>query len=114
MTQLITMLHLSQPVVVSPSMSGSFSLPYLTAHPGDIKGFIPVAPVMSGNFISKYPNIKVNIATATCAPSFCVAAIPHVYFSLYIDNISARPVFNAVDPLYSRHRWTQTESVLIK
>jgi len=111
MTQLITMLHFSQPVIVSPSMSGSFSLPYLTAHPGDIKGFIPVAPVMSGNFISKYPNIKVNIAVAT-SPSFCVAAMPHVYFNLYIDNISARPVFNAVDPLYSRHCGTQ--SVLIK
>ena len=61
MTQLISVLHLSHPVIVSPSMSGSFSLPYLTVHPSDVKGFVSVAPVMSGHFTNKYPDIKVML-----------------------------------------------------
>ena len=59
MTQLISSLHLSSPVIISPSMSGTLSLPYLTTHPGDVKGFVPVAPISTGDYTSKYPNIKV-------------------------------------------------------
>ena len=39
-----------KPVVVSPSMSGSFSLPLLERNPDLICGFIPVAPVGTGNY----------------------------------------------------------------
>ena len=41
----------SKPVLVSPSMSGSFSLPLLERNPNLICGYIPVAPVGTG----KYP-----------------------------------------------------------
>ena len=62
MTELISSLHLSSPVIISPSMSGTLSLPYLTTHPGNVKGFVPVAPVSTGNYNSQYPNIKVRSA----------------------------------------------------
>jgi len=39
-----------KPVVVSPSMSGSFSLPLLERNPDLVCGFIPVAPVGTGNY----------------------------------------------------------------
>lgn len=32
-------------VIVSPSMSGSFSIPFLNKHPNLLKGYVPVAPV---------------------------------------------------------------------
>ena len=35
----------SPPVVVSPSMSGSFSIPYVAQHASRLAGFVPVAPV---------------------------------------------------------------------
>ncbi|XP_076330763.1 putative protein-lysine deacylase ABHD14B [Tachypleus tridentatus] len=37
-------LNLIRPVVVSPSMSGAFALPYLVKHSTDMGGYVPVAP----------------------------------------------------------------------
>ena len=62
MKQLVSSLGLASPVIVSPSMSGGFSLPYLTAHPGKVKGFVPVAPVKTQLYAAKYPSIKVGMA----------------------------------------------------
>lgn len=42
---LISSLKLNNPVLVSPSMSGSFSLKYLLKHSDKLAGFIPVSPV---------------------------------------------------------------------
>jgi len=36
---------MNHPVIVSPSMSGFFSLPYLLKNWKNIAGFVPVAPV---------------------------------------------------------------------
>ncbi|XP_015914500.1 putative protein-lysine deacylase ABHD14B [Parasteatoda tepidariorum] len=41
----IKTLNLKNPVIISPSMSGSFSLPYLLEHSDKLAGFVPVAPV---------------------------------------------------------------------
>ena len=43
-------LGLDQPVVVSPSMSGAFSLPWVTAHPQQVSGFVAVAPVQTDKY----------------------------------------------------------------
>jgi len=43
--RLLPALGVEHPVIVSPSMSGRFSLPYLQAHPDRVAGFVPVAPV---------------------------------------------------------------------
>jgi hypothetical protein len=37
-------LVLDRPVIVSPSMSGRYSLPFLMSHPESMSGFVPVAP----------------------------------------------------------------------
>lgn len=43
--KLIDALHLDRPVVVSPSMSGRFAMPYVVAHSDRLRGFVAVAPV---------------------------------------------------------------------
>lgn len=47
--EVIKGLKLKKPVIISPSMSGSFSLPYIFKDPGKVleraRGFVPVAPV---------------------------------------------------------------------
>lgn len=43
--KLLPALSIGRPVIVSPSMSGRFSFPYLLAHPERVAGFVPVAPV---------------------------------------------------------------------
>jgi abhydrolase domain-containing protein 14 len=41
----LPILDLKQPVVVFPSMSGSFAFPEAVAHPAELAGLVPVAPV---------------------------------------------------------------------
>ncbi|KAK7094502.1 putative protein-lysine deacylase ABHD14B [Littorina saxatilis] len=49
----------SLPVIVSPSMSGAFSLPYLFSDPSGstqrATAYIPVAPVMTDQYTANYP-----------------------------------------------------------
>lgn len=42
---LLEQLSLDRPVLVSPSMSGMYSLPLVATHPDTLAGFVPVAPV---------------------------------------------------------------------
>ncbi|XP_072203072.1 protein ABHD14A [Excalfactoria chinensis] len=41
----VQQLGLQSPVLVSPSMSGRFALPFLLAHSEQLAGFVPIAPV---------------------------------------------------------------------
>lgn len=50
---LLPALELERPVIVSPSMSGRFSFPYLIAHPEGVAGFVPVAPVGAVEFAAR-------------------------------------------------------------
>ena len=43
--KLIVKLHLDRPVVVSPSMSGKFAMPFVVEHSDRLRGFVAVAPV---------------------------------------------------------------------
>ncbi|XP_046394736.1 protein ABHD14B-like isoform X2 [Ischnura elegans] len=43
--ELCSALGLLTPVIVSPSMSGSYSIPFLASHADKFSGFLPVAPV---------------------------------------------------------------------
>ena len=48
--KLLPALGIERALIVSPSMSGRFSLPFLQAHPERFSGFVPVAPVGAARF----------------------------------------------------------------
>lgn len=65
--KLITALDLRTPVIVSPSMSGSYSLPFLFTDPANVlkrsAGFVPITPVQTSSYTQeKYKSL--NIPTA--------------------------------------------------
>ena len=60
LSELLALLKVQSPVIVSPSMSGRLSLPFLTSHPDMVRGFVPVAPVATETYIDKYPSIQVH------------------------------------------------------
>ena len=53
-------------VIISPSMSGTFSLPYLFTTPEDsvkrAAAFVPVAPAATKDFTEQYPKSQVRLA----------------------------------------------------
>jgi len=51
--ELVDELGFSRVVVVSPSMSGRYSLPWLVSSPERLSGFIAVAPVGIGEYVSR-------------------------------------------------------------
>lgn len=58
--ELMKALNLNLPVVVSPSLSGSFTIPLLSKHPEKFSGYIPVAPIKTDLLTAQeYKNIKV-------------------------------------------------------
>lgn len=50
---LLPALGIDRPVIVSPSMSGRFSLPFVLAHPERVAGFVPVAPVGAKEYAAR-------------------------------------------------------------
>jgi len=46
----ITDLGIEKPVIISPSMSGVYSIPFLMNNPDDLRGYIPVAPVIPSEY----------------------------------------------------------------
>ncbi len=59
--KLLDALKLDRPVLVSPSMSGRFSLPFVVAHSDRLRGFVAVAPVSIGRHEKNLSNIKVPL-----------------------------------------------------
>lgn len=48
-------------VLVSPSMSGHYSIPFLMKNNAQLRGFIPIAPVGTRNYTpQQYQNIQVS------------------------------------------------------
>ena len=63
---IIQQLGLDRPIIISPSMSGGYSLPYIIGKEPELglskcRGFVPVAPVATGNFFKEMPRCEVNV-----------------------------------------------------
>jgi len=56
---LVEALELDPPVVVSPSMSGVFSLPFVLDHPERVAAFVPVAPAGLARYGARLREIAV-------------------------------------------------------
>ncbi|XP_051873664.1 protein ABHD14B [Pristis pectinata] len=53
-------LELGPVVIISPSLSGMYSLPFLFSHNDMVKGFIPVAPICTEKFSTEqYRNVQI-------------------------------------------------------
>ena len=50
LVQLMEQLTVDRPVLVSPSMSGGYSLPLVARHPEKLRGFVAVAPVRISHY----------------------------------------------------------------
>ncbi|NWU28327.1 ABHEA protein, partial [Mystacornis crossleyi] len=46
-------LGMQRPVLISPSMSGRFALPFLLAHGDRLAGFVPIAPVGTKDYTAE-------------------------------------------------------------
>ncbi|NWI46282.1 ABHEA protein, partial [Picathartes gymnocephalus] len=46
-------LSMQRPVLVSPSMSGRFALPFLLVHGDQLAGFVPIAPVGTKDYTAE-------------------------------------------------------------
>lgn len=55
-------LDLGSPVVISPSLSGMYSLPFLTAPGSQLRGYVPVAPICTDKInAADYASVKVSL-----------------------------------------------------
>lgn len=61
LADLLEQLDVERPVVISPSMSGNYSLPLLVNHPEQLSGFVAVAPVGISTYAGRLPGNPVPL-----------------------------------------------------
>ncbi|XP_039268316.2 putative protein-lysine deacylase ABHD14B [Styela clava] len=57
MDELIANIGIERPILVSPSMSGRYSIPYVLNHSSKLRGYIPIAPSNYGGTKEKFQKI---------------------------------------------------------
>lgn len=62
----MTHFKVSHPIVVSPSVSGMFSIPYIMKYPQDLGGYVPVAPNTSQLDKAIAQNLEVSSHSCIC------------------------------------------------
>jgi len=61
LAEFLDAIKVSRPVIVSPSMSGSYSLPLVTTTPERLRGFVAVAPVGIAQFKDVLKNVTIPV-----------------------------------------------------
>jgi pimeloyl-ACP methyl ester carboxylesterase len=59
--ELLDALAIAKPVIVSPSMSGQYSLPLVTGEPDRVKAFIAIAPVVITHYADRLNRITAPV-----------------------------------------------------
>jgi pimeloyl-ACP methyl ester carboxylesterase len=59
--QVLQGLRIDRCVMVAPSMSGGYALPFITQHPDRIAGFVAIAPVGITAYKSRYGKLKASV-----------------------------------------------------
>ena len=59
LAEILSTFDLKSPIIISPSLSGKISLPFLVKYPEKVKGFMPIAPVGTENYVKEFPSITV-------------------------------------------------------
>lgn len=59
--EVIEQLNLQNPIIVSPSMSGKYSLPFIAKYPDVLTGFVAVAPVGISRLSSQLQGIQLPL-----------------------------------------------------
>lgn len=55
-------MKLGPPVVISPSLSGMYSLPFVTAPGSQVRGYVPVAPICTDKInAADYSRVKTSV-----------------------------------------------------
>ncbi|ROT77528.1 putative protein-lysine deacylase ABHD14B [Penaeus vannamei] len=57
--ELLTKLEVTKPVLVSPSSSGSYSIPFVIKYPQALGGFVPIAPVSTEKLKANAPELMI-------------------------------------------------------
>ena len=59
LAEMVAALEVDPVLLVSPSMIGTFSLPFVIEHPGALLGYVPVAPAGVGRYPARLGEISV-------------------------------------------------------
>lgn len=57
---IMSSLKVTHPVLVSPSMSGGYSISFILKYPEGLSGYVPVAPVSTKDIVPKAQDLKVS------------------------------------------------------
>nr|XP_033781971.1 protein ABHD14A [Geotrypetes seraphini]XP_033781972.1 protein ABHD14A [Geotrypetes seraphini] len=104
--RIIETLRIKKPVLISPSMSGLYSLPLLLQHGDWLKGFVPIAPVGTKSYTTEqyklvqtptlivYGEKDTNLGTQSLEnlvkiPTHTVVALKDAKHACYLDNPTA-------------------------
>uniref|UniRef100_A0A8C8DP91 Putative protein-lysine deacylase ABHD14B n=1 Tax=Oryzias sinensis TaxID=183150 RepID=A0A8C8DP91_9TELE len=73
-------LNLVPVVVISPSLSGMYSLPFLLEYQALVRAYIPIAPICTEKFTAEqYQSVKVCV----CSSSFTVSQLFYLFFFFF-------------------------------